>query len=281
MFKFPLLPLDEWQATRDTLQAYVMLMSRVRASLSPAEKHWAHDNTRVSGTGLTTTAVPAGKKAHVASFEMRLDLTTHSFIIETSSGHKFHSQLGGASPAVVYETTLATLQQLGIHPDVDAKLFKKDTTGTYDPVHATRFWQVLSRVHAVFQKFRAGLRQETSQVQFWPDHFDLALLWFSGRLVPEQDPTDPEWSDEQMNFGFSTGDEAMPEPYFYITAYPLPDGLATMSLPEGAVWHTERWQGALMPYEEIVGVARGEEKLLNFLRGVQVEGAKLMLDARG
>lgn len=29
--------------------------------------------------------------------------------------------------------------------------------------------------------------------------------WFSGRLVPGQDPANAEFADEQMNFGFSTG----------------------------------------------------------------------------
>ena len=29
--------------------------------------------------------------------------------------------------------------------------------------------------------------------------------WFSGRLVPGQDPANAEYADEQMNFGFSTG----------------------------------------------------------------------------
>ena len=28
-----------------------------------------------------------------------------------------------------------------------------------------------------------------------------------------------------MNFGFTFGDENIPQPYFYVTAYPMPDGL--------------------------------------------------------
>ena len=43
------------------------------------------------------------------------------------------------------------------------------------------------------------------------------------RKIPGQDPADEESSDKQMNFGFTFGDEGIPEPYFYITAYPLPD----------------------------------------------------------
>ena len=99
---------------------------------------------------------------------------------------------------------------------------------------------------------------------------------FSGRLVPGQDPDVPDSADEQMNFGFSTGDEVIPEPYVYITAYPLPEGLSKASLPEGAYWHTDSWQGAVFKYEQLVNAEKPYEMLLNFLTGVYQSGADLM-----
>jgi hypothetical protein len=79
-----------------------------------------------------------------------------------------------------------------------------------------------------------------------------------------------------MNFGFSTGDGGMPEPYFYITAYPLPAGLGATPVPTGAVWHTEGWQGAVLPYATLVGAPDAEDTLLNFLRTYETAGMKLM-----
>ena len=87
---------------------------------------------------------------------------------------------------------------------------------------------------------------------------------------------DPEWSDEQMNFGFVTGDGSIPDAYFYVTAYPAPVGWADLALLEGAYWHTEGWTGAVLPYAALVASGQPLELLLDYLRKLQIHGQKLM-----
>ena len=94
--------------------------------------------------------------------------------------------------------------------------------------------------------------------------------------MPGQDPDNEEYADEQMNFGFTPGDESIPEPYFYITAYPMPDGLTDAALPADAIWYTEGFSGAVMKYEALVNAADPGSKLLDFMRTVQQAGASLM-----
>jgi hypothetical protein len=113
-------------------------------------------------------------------------------------------------------------------------------------------------------------------VQLWPHHFDLALLWFSGRLVPGQEAADEESADEQMNFGFSTGDEGIANPYFYATAYPWPEGMAEGVLPAGASWNEQGWRGALLMYDVLVEQENPKEYLLSFLRAAQAAGSGRM-----
>ena len=86
----------------------------------------------------------------------------------------------------------------------------------------------------------------------WPGHFDLAMMWLPGEKIPGQDPQDEEYLDKQMNFGFTLGDEGIPEPYFYVTAYPLADAFADLDLPAGATWHTEGFTGAVLRYETLL-----------------------------
>ena len=205
---FPSLATVEWQATRDTIQVYAQVLGKVRRVLTPAQRHWAHISLRAATTGLTTTPIPAGP----ITFDMLLDFTTHQLVITTSRGEQWRKPLNGQSAAIFYEDTLATLDSLGIQPDIDRSLFGDTTPGDYDPVHASRYWQALSQIDAVFKQFKGTLRGETSPVQLWPHHIDLAFLWFTGRLVPGIDPNDEESADEQMNFGFSPGDEAFPSP---------------------------------------------------------------------
>ena len=83
---------------------------------------------------------------------------------------------------------MAHLKKMGIEPEFDQSSFESDEPGTYEKTAVATFWQAMSQIDAAFKQFRHGFRQESSPVQLWPHHFDLAVVWFSGRLVPDQDP---------------------------------------------------------------------------------------------
>jgi len=269
---FPAIALADWQPTLNTLQIYLKLMGKIRRALTPRHKHWGHISLYAAATGLTTSPIPAGS----GSFEMLLDFTAHKLVVATSRGEMWHKPLYGQPAAAFCEETLAALAGMGIRPEIDLTLFGDATPGEYDKPAVERYWQALSQIDVIFKQFKGELRGETSSVQVWPHHLDLAMLWFSGRLVPGVDPADEENADEQMNFGFSPGDQAIPNPYFYITAYPLPAGLTDTPLPAGATWYRQGFTGAILPYEALVTAAGPQETLLNFLRTVQQAGAGLM-----
>ena len=54
------------------------------------------------------------------------------------------------------------------------------------------------------------------------------------------------------DFGFAFGDDSIPEPYFYITAYPLPDALPKVALPTGTTWHSDGFNGAVLLYKDLI-----------------------------
>lgn len=270
--KFPPLSYEALLPSLKSLQNYAKLTGKVRRALTPRQKHWSHISLRAAAAGLTTGPIPAGP----VTFELLLDLSSHQLVITTNRGERISRPLRGQSAAVFYEETLAALAGLGLTLDIDRTLFTDTTPGVYDVAQVETYWQALSQIDAVLKQFKGELRQETSDVQLWPHHFDVAMLWFSGRLVPDTDPADEENADEQMNFGFAPGDAALPQPYFYITAYPKPAGLTDMALPPDATWHTEAFTGALLLYETLVGADDPAERLLTFLRSVQQAGARLM-----
>ena len=271
-YNFPPLVMTDWEPTLKSLQKYAQVIGKVRRALAPKQKHWWHVSLQVGTTGLTTGPIPAG----AVSFEMLLDLTSHQLVISTSRGERLHKPITGQSPAVFSEEALFALASLGFNVEIDRALFDDTTPGTYDRAAVERYWQATSQINGLFHEFKGAQRGETGPVAMWPHHVDLAMLWFSGRLIPGQDPENEEYSDEQMNFGFSPGDESIADPYFYITAYPSPEGLTDTPLPPNAKWLTGDFNGAVMMYEALVGAEDAGEKLLNFLRTVQEAGAKLM-----
>ncbi|MBE7469682.1 MAG: hypothetical protein DPW09_31635 [Anaerolineae bacterium] len=273
---FPALTLADWQPTRDTLQTYSKVLGKIRRALTPPQKHWWHISLRMVPTGLTTTPIPISDADDDATFEMILDLQQAQLLITTNRGENWQTPLTGQSAQEFCDTVLAALAKLGVAVEIDRSLFADETPLSLDPAAAQKCGQALAAIDGVFKQFKAELPGETSPVQLWPHHFDLAVLWFSGRKVPGIDPADEENADEQMNFGFSTGDEGMPAPYFYATAYPWPADITAAPLPAGATWHTQSWKGGLLMYESLVGVEEPEQKLLAFLRAVQQAGSALM-----
>ncbi len=266
---FPPLVLDDWRVTRNALHVYTRVFGKVRQALAPREKHWPHVTLHASATGLFTPAFDV----RGVSFELHLDLTTQRLTIANSLGGVWQQPLAGQAAAKFCDQVVSALGTMGVEVAIDRSLFEDETPFDYDAAAASRFWSALARIDATFKRFRATLREESGPVQFWPHHFDLAMLWFSGRKVPGVDPNDEENADEHMNFGFSTGDSAVPEPYFFITAYPLPDGFLQVDLPKDAHWHQSGFTGALLHYRSLLGCADPEEKLLRFLETLQRAGA--------
>jgi hypothetical protein len=268
---YPSLVLDEWRATRDTIHAYAKVIGDIRRNFAPKQKYWGHLSLRVTATGLTTRPFIAGNRV----VELVLDFTVHQLIISTNRGEQWRQPLYGQSSNELCGRMLSALGLMDVWPELDRGLLS-DAPGAYDIAAISRFWQVLTRLNGVLTQFRGERREETSPVEMWPEHFDLAVLWFSGRMVPRQDVANENWADEQMNFGFVTGDASVPEPYFYATAYPLPPMLPGTAWPQDVRWHSLGWNGAVMPYAALVGAADPDGKLLSFLRTAQQAGSSLM-----
>jgi hypothetical protein len=127
------------------------------------------------------------------------------------------------------------------------------------------------------ETFRAGVREETSPIQLWPHHFDLSMIWLPGDKIPGQDPMDEEYSDKQMNFGFAFGDESIPEPYFYVTAYPMPKTIAATRLPAGSEWKTDGFNAAVLTYRSLRDTSDPGGYLQDFWTRLLAAGQQHML----
>jgi hypothetical protein len=267
---FPPLPLASWRTTRDSLHTYVRLAGAIRRALMPPQKHWWHASLRTTACGLATTPLPAGRM----TCELLLDFTTHELSVSSSRGHWWDIGLEEQSSHDVYDAVLAALEQIDVRPEFDDTPFCSETPNPYNAIAVEKYWQALSQIDILLKQFRGELREETSPVQLWPHHFDLSLVWFSGRRLPEQDS--PEEADEQMAFGFSTGDDTAEDPYFYVTAYPWREALVETPLAEGARWQQAGWRGALLPYEVVQQQEDPAGFLLSFWRTTQRAGARLI-----
>ncbi len=249
--RFPALDPGELDATRLAVHAYARVAGAWAKAKRRKRKHWWHASLRPSLYGLTTGVIYGS-----TDFEIELDLASSRLHVRTCTS-TISEPLQGQSSADAAATINMALQAAGISggPTPDLTFVSDDTYPDFSADLANRMHRVIGSVAAALEDFRAGIREENSPIQVWPHHFDVSMIWLPGGRVAGQDPADEEYSDKQMNFGFAFGDEHIPEPYFYVTAYPLPDALPDVALPAGTTWHSDGFNAAVLLYKDLVAMA--------------------------
>ena len=246
--KFPALNAAALDATRRAVHGYARVAGSWTKSARRKRKHWWHASLRPSLFGLTTGVIYGD-----TDFQLDLDLAACRLNIRTCSmGHSV--ALSGQSSADVADVIRRELLGAGVDaalaPDTD--FVTDETYAGYSADQSTLMHRAIGSVAAALEDLRATIREEKSPIQVWPHHFDLSMIWLPGGKIAGVDPADEEYADKQMNFGFAFGDEGIPEPYLYVTAYPLPEALPTVKLPAGTVWKSDGFSGAVLLYRDLV-----------------------------
>lgn len=274
---FPNLDAGKIIATRDAVHVYAQVIGDWRKSCLAHRKHWWQITVYPSVRGVTTGMIQAG-----IDFKLELDLKADRLLAHVAGGGTLSEALGGRSGLDLAGVVANFLTDQGIDPKLvpeDKKRESHDVTADgYSVDIAESLGTALRSINAAMSSFRAPIVEETSPIQIFPHHFDLAMLWLPGEKIPGQDPADEEISEKHMNFGFAFGDAGIPEPYFYITAYPLPDALPGLDLPDGTTWQSVGFSGAVLLYRRLLEETNPEEYLVNLWSGLLAAGRQHMLD---
>ncbi|MGI9288533.1 MAG: DUF5996 family protein [Pseudomonadales bacterium] len=274
--RFPTLDANCIVATRDALHSYAEVLGDWLVSCRPRRKHWWQLSLRPSLTGLTTGMVHAG-----IDFELQLDLKENLLCGQVAGGGEFGEPLHGQPAAALAQEIKTFFLDNGIDPERVPNVAPRDGEAQATEGYSAEVAQTLASawrsISAALTDFRAGIPEETSPIQLWPHHFDLAMMWLPGEKILGQDPADEEYSDKQMNFGFTLGDEGIPEPYFYVTAYPLPEAFPSLQLPAGTVWQSEGFSGAVVTWRSLIESSDPHGYLLDLWNSLVSAGRKHML----
>jgi hypothetical protein len=275
--KFPALDIDEIADTREAMHAYARVLGDCLKASRPKRKHWWHASLRPSLTGMTTGVVHAN-----IDFEIELDFRNSQLLIRSATGEA-HSELLRGQPVyqlvdVISDFLVSTGISGNLADHINVGVESTQHFGGYSEEQANLIGRVFSDVAATMSRFRAEVREETSPIQIWPHHFDLSMLWLPGEKIAGQDPDNEEYADKQMNFGFVLGDDSIAEPYFYVTAYPLPDVLPSISLPAGSNWQTTPFAGAVLRYESLTDTDAPADYLLELWQTLLSSGRTHMLE---
>lgn len=284
---FPPLPLEEWEATKNTLHRFAQIVGKIRLRSAPFQNHWWHVPLYVSATGLRTGPMPY----EGTTFDIEFDFVHHFLLVTSSIGETEEFPLDdGLTVAEFYRLIFECLQTLGIQIEIHpkpfdlaiAEPFETDTIhASYDQEYVSRYWWILTQVDGVFKEFAGRFSGKSSPVHLYWHSFDLAVTRFSGRRAPERPEADSvtreAYSHEVISFGFWAGDAKLRAPAFYSYTAPEPAGLADQPLrPGGAYWNAANGSSmALLMYDDMRQMESPKTTLLDFLESAYQAGARL------
>ena len=274
----PALPLEDWEATKETLHLWIQIVGKVRMASTAPRNHWWHAPLYVDVRGLTTRRMhsPDG-----VTFQIDFDFVDHRLVVRTNRGAvESFALVEGLSVAAFDDALHTTLRRLGIDVAIRETPFglplttpfpADDEHAAYDRDAVERFWRILDWTDAVLEEFAGWYCGKTSPVHLFWHSFDLAVTRFSGRRAPTSDELDAvnreTYSHEVVSFGFWAGDWRMREPSYYAYAAPEPSDLRAQPLrPEQAHW-IELGNGSLavLPLESVRTAPDPRATLLAFL----------------
>ena len=286
---WPSLPLQAWPDTYATLHMWTQIVGKTRLALSPMVNHWWNVTFYVTSRGLTTSAMPHGKR----TFSVNFDFVDHALVVRTSDGAVDALPLAPRSVADFYQEYLALLRSLGLEVQIwpvpveveRAVPFAEDREhASYDATYAQRFWRVLAQADRVMQRFRGRFLGKCSPVHFFWGACDLAVTRFSGRRAPEHPggiPNVGDWvtreaySHEVSSCGFWVGGGPVAEPVFYAYAYPEPPGFAEVRIEPQEAYYSQDMREFFLPYEAVRTAERPDDVLLAFLQSTYEAAADL------
>ncbi len=284
MTRWPELPLDEWNDTRETLHRWTQIVGKIRLALTPLVNHWWNVPLYVTGRGLSTSTIPYGDRW----FDMEFDFLSHVLRVRASDGAEKAIALRPRSVADLYAEVFEVLRALHIDctiwttPVEIGNPIPLDTDTehhSYDPDAVRRFWTILARTHGLFMEFRARFIGKCSPVHFFWGSFDLAVTRFSGREAPPRPDADSitreAYSHEVSSVGFWPGDpERLPAASFYCYAAPEPAGYRDAKIPAPAYYDTTLG-GFYLRYDDFRALPDPDAALLDFCQTTYAAAADL------
>jgi hypothetical protein len=263
----PIFPsLEGFEPTRHTLQLYSRVIAAVPRAHGAFHPKWWHVSLKVQPDGLVSDEVPLPDGR---ALRFKMDLVQHQILLPVDGEQvRSFSMTAGQSSSALAEEVLGAVAALGLGGEYDRERFEDDEPREYSPEHVGRFLTALVNADRIFKQHRATLDGEPGIVQLWPHGFDLAFEWYGSRVeVHEEEGKEVEYPS-QLNLGFYPGGPDL-APYFYSNPWPFEgEVLLGEALPEDASWHTEGWQGTILPYEALAGDPDAEARLLAYARRV-------------
>ena len=218
------LPLEGWEATKNTLHLWVQIVGKVRMASSPPRNHWWHV-AALRRRARTDDSAASARRNGVAASEIDFDFVDHRLVVATSDGARRLVRARRRALRLPSSTSGCTRRSRGSASTSRSasRLRPADHDAVPGRPRARRVRPRRGRALLAHPRWTDGVLEEfagwfcgkTSPVHLFWHSFDLAVTRFNGarerRSTPDADPVTQEaYSHELVSFGFWAGDENVP-----------------------------------------------------------------------
>jgi len=254
---------EEWKETRDTLQKYCRLVGAIRETLSRPLPCSLHTNLLIYKNGFTTSLIPKNEQSPDQLFEVIIDLIHKRLRIESNYREPLYIALTGQSLNALCDETCSLLTDIGIKPPLERPSFLEGHRGMFDSKQVKTYWDIASKVNRIMKKMRSELKGEITPVQLRPDDLNIFFARYNSEAGNNAHP------EEQIEFGFSTGDEFLREAYFYIATFPDTSKVKMFFKKENRIEISGKPQRAVLPYSKLIKDNDSENLVTEFFNCVK------------
>lgn len=277
---WPLLDFRSYGKALETFHMFAQIVGKIRLRRSPWLNHSWHVSLYLSANGFTTRGIPYQS----GLFEIEIDLHRDEFSIQCSSGDRISRNFLNLSVSEFYHHLRAALVSLNIDASIYAAPnevepaipFAEDHKHKdYDHDAMLKIWQVMLKVHSVFERFRARFIGKCSPVHLFWGAMDLAVTRFSGRTAPLHPGGAPNiplrvmqeaYSHEVSSAGFWAGNEMFPHPAFYSYCYPTPPNFKDQKVLPPTAFFDDTMGEFFLKYEDVIADPDPESRIMEFLQ---------------
>ena len=263
---FPPLILSEWKETRDTLQKYCKMVGTIREVMSKPLLHSLHTNLLLTNDGFTTSHLLKNAAPPIQTFEIILDVMNQRLRIESNYREPLFVALTGQSLNALCDETCSLLSDIGITPPLERPSFLEGVRGRFESSLLQNYWKVVRSINQILTKIKNEITGETSPVQLRPDDFALILALFDKNIKDGNTAY-----TEQIEFGFSTGDENNPDAHLYISISPDSELIEKFIDGSFLLKIKGRISRAVLPYLKLIENGDPFKLAMEFFRNIYIE----------
>ena len=220
-----------------------------------------HTNLLLCRKGITTSTLPRGDGSSRQSFEVIIEMNRARLCIESNYREPLHIALTGQSLNALCDETCSLLTDIGVRPPLERPSFLEGTRGMFDKDHVKTYWRTLKSTEKILKQFKSELLGDSSPIQLHVDTLVLSLTWYCKELIPGE-------VIEELDFGFSAGDEFFPDAHFFVQSFPDKQALKNLVGVETFGVFVNDNSKLILPYSEVSKSSRGDVLLYNFFRAV-------------